>query len=1459
MAKQKVYDRCAKSLDPKLDEQCKRSTSSDSQEDKAISATDKRNRKRTSSKRKVKDSQTTDRDFIYAFGSSSDEDIHIKVRKRDDDDGDYTPSPKKKKKKEMALEAVDDNNKGNDGSIVKDTTTKDCKKYAIKITSQQNNGNCEPIVTAEDQETKLMTEREDELVTKLSDKSFILDNTGLKKNDGKSLPLGGKSIQGHTKKIRKESGKKKEQNLKGKLDRDSCRKSKEKEDSFKKHDSIAVEMKGFDLPKEDMVQKSYDKKTNDGVEVVSFSRSGEDSNHHSLPLELFLKSSEKKIINKELSNVEYSFAQDKLTTCVVSRSVEPDNKLVESFASIPEDPNEKSNANKSKTKNHKLCKPVGSNSRGKNSRYVKKTSAIVDVNIARNITSKEHTKGDNKNKMKKTGITNSSEMTDSLSSKLDPQKINGKSAPIAGLSPLRSNAKVNTDNNSTEQISILNVKTDKIFIVKNSVEISSSEINNNEEDTNSIGESQEKCEKKDFDSLSRLRKQRCKICNVVYNKNGFTMHYRKCKKYENWKCETCDTKNVHQFTPHLPYSGPNGPGTLCPPCGRKYESEVRKKNKNYFESGTDEKEYSFKKRCPVCNEFFVKNGFAMHFKKCTKYEKWQCEFCNLKGIHSFTPRLPFPGPNGPGTLCPPCGRKYEKRAKLKEKLSLTNEQKSSTIFEKKIISNKNKDSSTSIPADLIKTNTSIPENIKIEDCSNVNEKGDILNKNGETVIRLKGNEFSTSASVHHVKDNTVIPKNIQVLHDLDNIGNTMNDVNVCNDTCNNLSDLHELAMMHSALKDPARLIQDGPGTWMVTDQMSKDYISEEMIINHWITMLQRKQNKYTSNLTSVPVKYCATLVLITCLASTNPQAQSVALLKDGWVPVFNFQLSEKASKKLRRKSTRNVCKKKDYLQGKWYNTSVSEDIPCEESALTLQEAWEKNTNILKKHIEKKLISEVEKCAAKELSGKSTKEYSTKKLSTKEKEVTEISLGDKSNALDHKSKSNLRQDCQGIKIQNTKNDEFNNDKIIPKHIVTMMKKRSTYVTKGDPRPCFSCSWCGPKSLHGQSNDDKEPCCDACRILFHEGWRKRWTENEEKENAEIESPLIAKVRPNWYNFQFSNENGNLVRSVKSLLTSSTDHVVERLNEINSKGTKCVDHQFEHTETSSLSKIKVRKKQNKACNEDNLSISEIHKETNETSQSSLIENAHFIKCKKEVKPEVDGEELLPCKTQSDLNTCSQVVEKKANVEKCINLPKISQLYKSNGGLSKTLQDDRICLLNAFHGSDALISVKVLQCLQSGELPFPVQFEIPFLRPQTEFRKFSNTCDPQPTKYFGVTRITNPNGIIAKDLDEPTLKHSISRFGVEFPAFDRDHLFFENGETLPYQNRLNNKPNSFFLPKCATIGGTKLLVRADIQCEDVAGKLYAFMYRIMYGSDTTDALRARTNDTFAFKEDTIHSNFVF
>mmetsp|Transcript_16683 Transcript_16683/g.31433 ORF Transcript_16683/g.31433 Transcript_16683/m.31433 type:complete len:125 (-) Transcript_16683:3781-4155(-) len=47
----------------------------------------------------------------------------------------------------------------------------------------------------------------------------------------------------------------------------------------------------------------------------------------------------------------------------------------------------------------------------------------------------------------------------------------------------------------------------------------------------------------------------------------------------------------------------------------------------------------------------------------------------------------------------------------------------------------------------------------------------------------------------------------------------------------------------------------------------------------------------------------------------------------------------------------------------------------------------------------------------------------------------------------------------------------------------------------------------------------------------------------------------------------------------------------------------------------------------------------------------------------------------------------------------------------------------------------------------------------------------------------------------------------------------------------------------KVATVSGQPLLLRADINDEYIAGKLFSFMYRVLYGSDAVSGILRETN----------------
>ena len=104
-------------------------------------------------------------------------------------------------------------------------------------------------------------------------------------------------------------------------------------------------------------------------------------------------------------------------------------------------------------------------------------------------------------------------------------------------------------------------------------------------------------------------------------------------------------------------------------------------------------------------------------------------------------------------------------------------------------------------------------------------------------------------------------------------------------------------------------------------------------------------------------------------------------------------------------------------------------------------------------------------------------------------------------------------------------------------------------------------------------------------------------------------------------------------------------------------------------------------------------------------------------------------------------------------------------------------------------------------------------------------------PSRFLGVTRVMNAS----VGSDSHATENYPSSFGVEFPLFQVDE------EPL--------------LPQSATVQGRAVLIRSDLP-EDVAGKLFAYMYRLMYGAKAVERCLQRTNalsEQASFVQDTL------
>jgi hypothetical protein len=163
---------------------------------------------------------------------------------------------------------------------------------------------------------------------------------------------------------------------------------------------------------------------------------------------------------------------------------------------------------------------------------------------------------------------------------------------------------------------------------------------------------------------------------------------------------------------------------------------------------------------------------------------------------------------------------------------------------------------------------------------------------------------------------------------------------------------------------------------------------------------------------------------------------------------------------------------------------------------------------------------------------------------------------------------------------------------------------------------------------------------------------------------------------------------------------------------------------------------------------------------------------------------------------------------------LPDLCQLEARDGGLASALRADKLLIWNAHYGTNSNIALYALRSLATGKLPHAVQFQTPFFR-QEEIDGSPRQGGPPPTRFLGVFRIRNhsvesiPNALMAQ-------------YGTEFPLFD--------------------KSRDPLLPQSATVGGRKVLIRNDLT-EDAAGKLFSYMFRLLYGRSVVEKCLQKTN----------------
>ena len=105
-------------------------------------------------------------------------------------------------------------------------------------------------------------------------------------------------------------------------------------------------------------------------------------------------------------------------------------------------------------------------------------------------------------------------------------------------------------------------------------------------------------------------------------------------------------------------------------------------------------------------------------------------------------------------------------------------------------------------------------------------------------------------------------------------------------------------------------------------------------------------------------------------------------------------------------------------------------------------------------------------------------------------------------------------------------------------------------------------------------------------------------------------------------------------------------------------------------------------------------------------------------------------------------------------------------------------------------------------SKLPSCVFEETPFMQ--------TTTSDSMSTQFIGAVRSSDTNS-------------SEMKYGVAIPQFYVDYDISQESSI---------KIKNYIIPQVTTVKGQTLLLRNDLDDEKVAGQLFAFMYRVMYGS---------------------------
>jgi len=639
----------------------------------------------------------------------------------------------------------------------------------------------------------------------------------------------------------------------------------------------------------------------------------------------------------------------------------------------------------------------------------------------------------------------------------------------------------------------------------------------------------------------------------------------------------------------------------------------------------------------------------------------------------------------------------------------------------------------------------------------------------------------------------------------------------------------ECILLYSAFNNPLRVINEGPGLWMLevlpsSSTLKSDKLADEIFIKWQDMMISMHQHNYDSlnksksktdenndftDSSSSHQRLGNNIirdVISICFASKSAEAQCVTLLATGWTFI-------PADRMKRRKKTTVSGRGPIYACGRWGKNDKS---------VTLGEAWDKHhasvCNVIDEAFEK-LIDRM--CDGKDEIGNDILNNSNININNNKKKKK------KNNKDKYKKNSNHNTDNNNIDTDSDNNNINNNDNTTDSNEDNNNNDNDNNNNTNDNNNYSS-------SSNNNNNNNKAAVKEKLKS------QRKIKNNKESVDTVLVSLPKKDVRPTALESIAENiDHDHIPTNAKIIMTQRKRYVSKGDPRPTMYCTWCgpklpeyADQEIACTVCMSLYDLGWRYEAEtyKSCGK-KLTVYTYytpHHGKPVKSVKLFLEKSTKIIKKKAMKEKENMDE--DDKDEEDVAVVDFIVDESISMEECKDkkdpteesvssdpedlndclipgcildvkkkgLPKLEQLIVYEGGLSGALRADKLCFWNLMYGSDFAVTLRIMKPLTVGKLPSDVAFETPFGR-QPEAATSSIVENISHSKYFGVTRW--------KD----------NKYAVELPTLNVDKVI-----EVPFN-----------LPRCYTTGNKPILIRADLDNEYEAGQLYAFLIRILYGRE--------------------------